>query len=76
MQRVMSNLYNGRFSDSEAFRNFLEIFFEQHRTSSQDRWWVRDWLSTAWDAGLDSAFGEDLTKEELIKRADAVDQLQ
>lgn len=74
-RQMMSNLYNGRFSDSEAFRAFLERFFEQQRTLSHNRWWVRDWLSTAWDAGLDAAFGEELTKEDLIKRADAVDEI-
>ena len=70
---MMSNLYNGQLSDSELFRVFLERFFEQHRTSPNDRWWVRDWLSSAWNAGLDTAFGEKLTNEERAKRAKAID---
>jgi len=70
---MMSNLYTGQFSDSEMFRVFLEQFFDQHHTSTDDQWWVRDWLSSAWDGGLDAAFGENLTKEEQIKRAKAVD---
>ncbi len=73
MKHLMSNLYNGRFSDSAAFRAYLERFFEAHETASDDRWWVRDWLSSAWDAGLDAAFAQNLTKEKQIERADAVD---
>jgi len=72
---MMSNLYNGQFSDSEAFRVFLERFFDHHHSPERDRWWIRDWLASAWDGGLDAAFGENPTKEEQIKRAKAVDAI-
>lgn len=76
MSRMMSNLYNGHFSDSDAFRTYLERRFVAHHTKEEDKSWVRDWLSETWNAALDEAFGEELTKEERIERARVIDDFR
>lgn len=68
--------YNGRFSDSEPFAAYLERFFPLHGIKEDEKWWVRDWLSSCWNAALDYSKEKELTKEERIKRADSLDDFR
>lgn len=67
------DLYCGMFTDCPAFRDFIEHWFQVSKTKEEDRWWVRDWLSAAWNAGVDAGRGVSLTQEERRERAERID---
>lgn len=55
--KFWTNLRCGLLDDSPAFRVWLEKFFESAKIKDDDKWWVRDWLSSAWNAALDATLG-------------------
>lgn len=67
------HLYNGMFSDSEPFRKWLNSWFNKAKTTEDDKWWVRDYMSGAWNAALDVVRSLNLTSQDLIERADKLD---
>ncbi len=75
--QIHTNMLNGLLSDCEPFRKWLEQeWFAVHRVCDEDKWWIRDQLSAAWDAGVDAVCGVTLTREERRKRAEELDQMR
>jgi len=65
--------YNGLFCNSPEFAAFLERWFENAGTHEDDKWWVRDWLSDAWNAAIDAAQGVLLDMDQRRARAIYID---
>jgi hypothetical protein len=71
-----TNMLNGLLSDCEPFRAWLEDWFKLAAVEAEDRWWVRDLASAAWDAGVRCAFEIHQTRDEMRETAEALDKLR
>lgn len=75
MSENSDSLHNGFLCDCPEFAIFLERWFEKTHTHEDDRWWVRDWLSCAWDAAVDATRGISLDLDQRRARAMRLDDV-